>query len=138
MTDQVSAVLVKDFIIKKPMSRFHEITKELGNADQVISALEQRGEIAYQVEDDRAGYVITALGQQMFPDEFIGEVIGIVKIAHLSFDFYDRTHNPREQVRVEFRGEKPEIGNFYRVTWGETMGECLRKVREGLRKTYGE
>jgi hypothetical protein len=83
---------------------------------------------------------------QMFldhgPDSFLGEVISLVRVKRLHIDIVpDRDDVGLDTVRVEFDAEIPELpldrNGFYRLEFGRSYGQALRKIREGLRMELG-
>src|SRR4051794_11120909 len=92
---------------------------EAGQNDQRLAAKDQM----YFDADATHGY-----------DSFLPEVIGILRVDHVSFDMAnDGSRSPERKVRVEFRGYSPEKSHLKLVMFGHSYGECLRKIREEIR-----
>ena len=66
-------------------------------------------------------------------DQFISEVIGILRIEKLHIDISvdKKILNP---VRIEFVGSTIDNHHFETVCYGRAIGEAFRKIREEIRE----
>lgn len=162
--------IITDTHYEVPDDRLMEV---YGTTDHVeVAQINQEhyrddGSLLYETMADTTNETIVYVqpfdpGGQMFTDEFVREVIQIMRVGKLHIDISEhgwvevnpeqgwagfvhdeKTLHNRNQVKVEFSGIRPATDadpfdyHFHATAIGRSIGEALRNIRERIREDLG-